>query len=222
MKKELKEKAKKAAVDHFAGKEEQLKAAMEKMSKYKQKYSSMKRIKDLTQKRRNEMSDKPLIERIVPGLGIQFQKRGENLLVDFNPYAGYRFTSRIVAGTGWNQRIGYNTSLYSFSPEARVYGPRAFGEFKLGKGFSPRAELELMNTGLPTLSQTTYDPSIREWVWGAFAGMKKEYKLFKNIKGTALVMVRLFNYEHKSPYTDVLNVRFGFEFPMKKQVSPPK
>ena len=31
-------------------------------------------------------------------------------------------------------------------------------------------------------------------------------------------MARLFDPDHKSPYADVLNVRFGFEFPLKKSV----
>ena len=52
--------------------------------------------------------------------------------------------------------------------------------------------------------------------------MKKEYKFIKNVKGTALVMVRLFNPDHKSPYADVLNVSFGFEFPMKKKIKTTK
>ena len=39
--------AKEKAVDHFDGKPEQLKAAMDKISKYKQKYSSVPSIKDL-------------------------------------------------------------------------------------------------------------------------------------------------------------------------------
>jgi hypothetical protein len=46
--------------------------------------------------------------------------------------------------------------------------------------------------------------------------MKKEYTIYKNIKGTAMVMDRLFNFDHNSPYADALNVRFGFEFPKIK------
>lgn len=218
LKKEIVEKARQQAVNHFAGKEEQLKAAMEKIAKYKQKYSSLNGVKELSKKPRNQIHDKPLIERILPGIAIQLQSKGDNLLVDFNSYVGYRFTGRITAGLGWNQRIPYNTDRYRFNPDLRIYGPRVYGEFKLGKGFSPRAEVEIMNTSIPPLLQTTYDPSIREWVWGAFAGMKKEYKLYKNIKGTAMVMARLVNPGSKSPYADIVNVRFGFEFPMKKKV----
>jgi len=221
LKKEAMEKAKKVAVNHFAGKEEQLKAAMEKVSKYKQKYSSLNGVSELSKKPRNKMHGKPLIERIVPGLAIQIQSKGENFLIDFNPYAGYRITGRLRGGLGWNQRIAYNTDQKGFSPNARIYGPRTFGEFKLSKGFSPRAEIEIMNTNVPPLL-STIDPMKREWVWGVFMGMKKEYTIYKNIKGTAMVMGRLFNRDHKSPYADVLNVRFGFEFPMKKKIKDKK
>jgi hypothetical protein len=218
IKKEAMEKAKKVSVDHFAGKETQLKAAMEKVAKYKQKYSSLNGVKELSKRAPNQMRDKPPIERIVTGLAIQFQKRGDNLLVDFNPYAGYRFTGRIRAGVGWNQRVACNTTSHGLNSTARIFGPRVFGEFKLAKGFSPRGEVEVMNTTVPPLLAGPNDPQHREWVWGAFVGIKKEYKLWKNVKGTAMVMGRVFNEERKSPYADVLNVRFGFELPMKKKV----
>ncbi len=220
MKEKLKEQAQKVAVDHFAGKQEQLKAAMEKISKYKQKHSNVKSIADVAERPRNEMKDKPFIERIIPGIGIRIQKKGDDLLVDFNPYVGYRFTTRITAGVGWNERVPYNIELNRYNPDARIFGPRVFGEFKLGKGFSPRLELEVMNTVVPSLSLTTpIDPTNREWVFGAFVGLKKEYKLFKRVKGTASVMTRLFDPDDKSPYADVLNVRFGFEFPLKRKKS---
>lgn len=213
-----KEQIKQVAVNHFAGKEEQLKQAMEIIAKYKSKYSSINSIADIAKRQPNEMKGKPLIERIIPGIGIQVQKKGEDVLVDFNAYAGYHFTGRITAGLGWNQRVAYTIDRRTFNSDSRIYGPRAFGEYKLWKGFSPRVELENMNTNIPPITHNqTVDPLSREWVWGAFVGVKKEYKFIKNVKGTALVMMRLFNPDHKSPYVDVVNVRFGFEFPMRKK-----
>ncbi len=213
-----KQEVKEAAVNHFAGKEQQLKQAMDMIAKYKSKYHSINSITDITKRPPNEMKGKPFIERLVPGIGIQIQKKGGDVLVDFNPYAGYRFTGRITAGLGWNQRVAYNFDNGIFNAQAKIFGPRTFGEFKLWKGFSPRVEVEVMNTNVPPITRTpTVDPFQREWVWGAFVGVKKEYKFIKNVKGTALVMMRLFNPDHKSPYADVVNVRFGFEFPMKKK-----
>jgi len=206
------------AVNHFAGKEQVLKEAMETMSKYKLKYSSINSIRDIAKTPPNEMRGKPVIERIIPGIGIQFQRKGDDVLIDLNPYAGYRFTGRITAGVGWNQRTAYNIDKTKFNSNARIFGPRVYFEYILWKGFSPRAELEVMNTSISPLTRTpSPDPGKREWVWGAFIGMKKEYRFIKNVKGTASVMMRLFNPGDKSPFADVVNVRFGFEFPMKSK-----
>ncbi len=213
------EKAKEVAIDHFAGKQEQLKSAMEKISKFKQKYSSVSSIKDLPKRPPNAMKGKPLIERLLPGIGIQLMKKNDDLLTDFNPYVGYRFTGRLTGGLGWNQRISYNFDKGIFIQKEKVFGPRIFSEFKLGKGFSPRAELEMMNTFVPSnISPLIPDTQSRQWVLGAFVGMKREYRFFKNVNGTAMMMLNVFNRDHRSPYADVLNVRFGFEFPMKKKI----
>jgi len=216
------EQAREIAVDYFSGKEDQLNQAMQTLAKYKSKYPNLNSINEVTRRPPNEMKGKPLIERMVPGVALQIQKKGEDLMMDFNPYATYKFTGRISAGLGWNQRVAYNFDTKKFNPMARIYGPRLFGELKIGKGFSPRAEIEVMNTSIPSLTRThTTDPFHREWIWGAFAGIKKEYKLIKNVNGTASVMMRLYNPNRKSPYTDVVNARFGFEFPVKKKSPKP-
>jgi hypothetical protein len=203
------------AVNHFAGKEEVLQQAMEKIAKYKQKYSSINSLSDITKKRPNEMHGKPLIERIVPGIYFQILKRGNELLVDFNPYVGYRFTGRITAGPGWNQRVSFD---YPHGRATRVYGPRVYAEYKLPKGFSPRIEIEALNTSLPPrFSHTNTDPNARTWAWSYMVGIKKEYRFFKRIKGTTTIMGNLYDPHHRSPYGDRVVTRFGFEFPMKKK-----
>ena len=212
------EKMKQVAVNHFAGKEQVLIEAIKTISKYKSKYSSIASLNDIGKMSANEISGRPFIERLIPGVGIQVQRRADVVLVDFNPYMGYKFTGRITTGVGWNQRVAYNIDKTKFDPNVRIFGLRIYGEFKLWKGFSPRAELEVMNTSIPPLARaTSLDPGKREWVWGAFVGIKKEYRFIKNVRGTALVMMRLFDPDHKSPYGDVINVRFGFEFLMKKK-----
>jgi hypothetical protein len=211
------------AVNHFAGKEKQLQEAMDKMSKLKKKYSSLNSLSEIPKKRPNEMRGKPLIERILPGLAMQFAGKGDEIYMDLNPYAGYRFTGRLTAGLGWNHRIAFDTKNMWFTNNSPVYGPRAFGEFKIGKGFSPRAEFEYMNTLIPpSILKINSEIKYMQWVPGAFIGMKKEYQFFRNVKGTGMVMFRLFNPSHKSPYADVINVRVGLEFPMKKKVKQPK
>ncbi len=216
------ERSKDIAVDHFSGKEEQLTQAMQTLARYKAKYPNLNSISEAARKPPNEMKGKPLIERIVAGISLQARKKGDDCIMDFNPYAGYRFTGRLSAGLGWNQRLAYTLDHKRFNAAAQLFGPRVFGEFKLRRGFSPRAEIEIMNTIIPALMRShSVDPLHREWVWGVFAGIKKEYKFIGNVRGTASVMMRLYNRDDKSPYADVVNARIGFELPMKKKLSRP-
>ena len=220
MKEQMVETAKQQAVNHFAGQEEKLQAAMEKIAKYKQKYSSVQSLADLPRKRPNEMRGKPLIERLMPGVALQVH-RNDDWLLDFNPYVGYRFNSRLTVGAGWNYRIGFNPDDRAFTTSSRIYGIRSYGEFKIGKGFSGRLEAEYMNTWVPPqFASSNIDAAGREWVFSTMAGMKKEYRFVKNVKGTVFILYNLYDPHHRSPYGDRLNMRFGFEFPMKKSRKP--
>lgn len=222
IKKALKEKAAKQAVDHFAGKEEQLQQAMQQLSKYKQKYSSLQSLQDIPKRRPNEMRGKPLVERLLPGVAFQIQKRN-NVLLDVNVYTGYRFTGRLTSGLGWNQRFAFDSRERNFSPSQRIYGGRLYTEFKALKGFSLRLEPEMMNTYVPPVfTVKPNDAGEREWVFSVMGGIKKEYAFLKNVKGTMMMYYNLYNRHHKSPYVDRLNIRFGFEFPMKKKSKTPK
>lgn len=217
MKEEMKSVAVKKAVNHFEGKEEVLQQAMEKLSKYKQKYESLNSLSDLKKRPPNAMKGKPVIERIIPGVGLQILKNND-LLLDINPYVGYRISGRITSGLGWNQRIGYSLDNNYFTSPSVIYGPRLYGEVKGWRGFVFRAEGELVNSRVPpSTRRVTIDDGHRDWVRTAFVGIKKEYRFFGKVKGTAMIMFVVYNDHRKSPYGDVINSRFGFEFPMKKK-----
>lgn len=212
------EMAKEAAIDHFAGKQEQLKAAMDKISKYKQKYSSVSSLKDLPKRPPNAMKGKPFIERLVPGLYFQYQQKNYNLF-DINPYLGYRISGRFTSGLGWNHRFAYDRRKHEWNrKQGSIYGPRAYVDCRIGKGFIAHLETEAMNTFVPSVLGTFTDIGHREWVWGMMTGMKKEYKIYKNLKGTVLLQYNIFNPKYKSPYVDRLNSRIGFEYVLKKKV----
>ncbi len=213
--------ARKAAVDHFAGKQEQLKAAMEKISKYKQKYSSVSSIKDLPKRPPNPMKAKPFIERLIPGLYFQYQQKNF-YLIDVNPYIGYKLTGRFNTGLGWNHRFAWDSKRAKWNQRSVIFGPRAFVDFKLGKGFIAHVEGESMNTFVPSAIHGNPDSGHREWVWSCMTGLKKEYRIYKNLKGTALIQYNLFNPQYKAPYVDRLNSRIGFEYSLKKKKSTPK
>ncbi len=218
LKEEALKQAPKLAVNHFAGKEAVLQQAMEKMEKLKSKYSEFNSIKDIPKHKPNAMKGKPLIERLTPGITLQLQRKG-NVLVDYNPYIGYRFYERFSAGLGWNERFSIGKRVH-LSLNDRIYGPRVFADFKIGKGFSVRTDIEKMNTYVPALTATGYstDKEYRAWVWSAFIGLKKEYKFTKRIKGNAQFLYNLYDDHNNSPYAEKLAVRMGFEWQMKKKI----
>ncbi len=208
--------AKEKAVDHFAGKQEQLKSAMDKISKYKQKYSSVSSIKDLPKRPPNPMKDKPFIERLVPGVYLQYQQKNYYLL-DINPYIGYKVSGRVTTGLGWNHRVAWDSKYKRWERRSRIFGPRGFVDFKLGKGFIAHVEGETINSFVPSTLRGNPDDGQREWVWSCMTGIKKEYRIYKNLKGTALIQYNLFNRHYKAPYVNRLNSRIGFEYVLKKK-----
>lgn len=215
-KQQLVDMAKKEAVNHFAGKEAALTGAMEKLSKYKQKYSSVNSIKDLPKQSKNSLKGKPLRERLVPALTLQVQS-WEHVMLDVNPSVGYKLTSRITAGLGWNQRWAYNIPDRGFRPGARVFGIRSYGEYSFKKGFGFRLDIESMNGPLKSINPQVEQPYNREWVWSAMAGVKQRYPIYKKLKGNAQVMYNLVDPNHRSPYVDRVNFRLGLEFTLKRK-----
>ena len=209
---------KKQAIDHFKGKEQVLQQAMDKVSKLKDKYPELSSLKDIPKRPPNPMKGKPLIERLVPGVTLQVQKM-HNVMVDVNPVLSYRFTGRINAGLGWNERFAF-TKWNKLSLPDRIYGPRVFGSFAFKKGFAVKAEIEKMNTIIPP-SPISPDGT-RQWVWSAFVGMKKDYTFIGRVRGNMQILYNLYDDHYNSPYADRLNVRMGFEFPMKKHKKPVK
>jgi hypothetical protein len=209
-----KEAAVKYATDHFAGKQEALTAAMDKVSKLKSKYSQVSSLKDLPKRVPNPMKNKPFIERVVPGLTFQIQK-ANTFMLDLNPTIAWRFTGRLTAGAGWNERLSFE-EWNKLVPHDRIFGPRAFTSFAFRKGFSLKVEVEKMNVFLPTFIGTTEGG--RAWVWSVFGGFKKDYTFYKKIKGNVQVLYNLYDDHDNSPYVDRLNVRMGWEVGMKKPV----
>jgi hypothetical protein len=206
----------KEAVNHFAGQEEALKGAMDKLAKYKSKYSSVTSLKDLPKRPPNAMKGKPFVVRLVPGIFFQVQTKGF-WLVDVNPYTGYRISGRFTSGLGWNQRFAYDRKDNTFNSQTRIFGPRAFLDVGLGKGFIVHTETEWMNTYVPTNVSNGIENGGRQWVWSLMMGMKKSYKIYKNLNGTVLLQYNFVNKYFKTPYVDRLNSRVGFEYRLRKK-----
>lgn len=205
--------AKQSAMQHFAGKFDQVDNAMNNMSKLKKKYSSVQSIKNLPKRKPNEMRDKPFVERLVPAFNLQLMQRNVWML-DFNPSLGYRFNSHFSTGIGWVQRWGYNFDSNEYAYEERMYGPRVYGEYELKQGFTFKLESDYVNALVRTLFD---DPIGRDWVWNLKAGIKKEYRINKKINGNIQALYNVIDPDKRSPYPR-FNIRIGFDFGLKKRV----
>ena len=216
MKQQALQQAPKLAKNHFKGQEAALQQAINKVNSYKKKYTELSDLENIPKRKPNAMKDKPFIERLVPGMTFQIQK-SENVWLDYNPSLSYLISGRFVAGLGWNERIGI-TNHFGFTSTDHIYGPRTFLEVKIKKGFSLRVEAEKMYTFVPPNIFSPTDLGGNRWVGSAFIGMKKQYDFMKSIKGNFQFLYNFYDDHDNSPYTSRFNVRFGFEFPMKKKV----
>jgi hypothetical protein len=206
---------KEQALDHFGGKQDILRKSMEQVGEYKQKFSDVQSLGDLPKKVPDPIKKKTFVERLVPGLTLQYQRWNEHLL-DVNLYTGYRYTSKLTAGAGWNQRIAYDADQKYWNHQSYMHGPRIFTSYNLGRGFIAHLEGEAMRT---FVHYSLTDPKAGQWEWvySMMTGLKKEYRLTKKLKGTAYLLYNIFDPNHKSPYVDRLNARFGVEYKIRKK-----
>nr|MCU0420008.1 hypothetical protein [Cyclobacteriaceae bacterium] len=201
------------ALDHFAGKQELLQQAMDKMAKLKRQYSDVPSLKDLPKRVPNAMKGKPLIERLVPGLTFQFTN-ATRVLWDINPYVLYKVSGRIEAGAGWNHRLEFNRGLHNGA--SRIYGPRLQAGFVWKKGISFQVYPEWMNT-LPTRNLNAPPESeVRQWVFSLPVGIKKTFRITRWLQGHSTVLYNLVDPRDMSPFSEPLMVRVGFEGAMRR------
>jgi hypothetical protein len=212
MKEEALRKAKQAAVNHFAGHEEELKAALEKFAEVRSKIPDPDGVYDMLKKRSNPLKGKPMKERIVAGLTLQVQKP-DALWVDFNPQITYRVSGRWSTGAGWNERIVYDFDENQFASQYRIFGPRMFVHFKLKSNFWLKSDLEAMN--VPG-SQPTSDFNARSFQVYCFGGFKKDIDLSDGLVANIQMLYNLYDPDKSAPYANRFNIRFGIEFPFTR------
>jgi len=202
------------AIDHFAEKQDILKAAMDKLSQLKRKYPSLQSLEDLPKRAYNPWRDKSLLERLVPALTLQVQRKND-WWFDVNPMLGYHFNKRITTGLGWNHRFPIDLGNFSLNKRTLIFGVRGYNDFSLSRQCSIRTELECMNT--PTFLRYKNDTAPRDWVWGFMVGLKKDYKISKLLRGNTQILYNVFNPHYNSPYIDRINIRMGIEYITRRQ-----
>ncbi len=207
--------AKEFAVNHFAGHESELLAVMDQLAQARTKIKDIEQVVDLFEKPANPMKDKPFIERLRPGVNLQLQWNNI-VILDINPYVGYRLSARWTCGIGWNERVGFSSDSYSFSSRDRVYGPRAFVHFKFKESNFLILAPELMHAVVPGHTVPTGESTIK-WVPGLMGGYRREFRYSKRVIGTVQFLYNIVAPTGQFPYASRFNVLFGFEFPLKKK-----
>jgi hypothetical protein len=209
-------KAKEEAINHFAGREQEVKAAMSRLSRLKGKASGAETVLDMFSKRTNPMKGKTFWQRLEPGVSLQLQA-ATNQWLDINPSIGYRVSGRFTAGIGWNERVAGNWKKKEWVPAERAWGVRSYVEFRVKDGFYLRGEAERLNAKVTSPFIQTLEPDERRWVNSYFAGFKRSFLLSRHLKGNVQLLYNLYSPLQRSPYATRLNGRIGFELNREKK-----
>lgn len=213
-KKQTLAKAREVVAEQLALQQGAIVESVNKISKHQKRTGTIfSKVKGLPKRPQKEKKP-PFIERLVPGLTMQVQKT-DMWFVDFNPTLRYRVRSIFSAGLGWNERVTFDND-FKFYKDGRIYGLRSFYELSVLKGLWVRADVERMRAFVP-VDRNHQDIGKRENVWSYMAGIKKDFSFAPGVIGNVQFMYNLYDPNRTSPYFNRFNVRFGFEFPLKKK-----
>jgi hypothetical protein len=213
-KKQTVARAREMVVKQLMAPDDKLMEPVKKISAYQKKAGSVLASTKELPKRPVRSKRPPLIERFVPGVTVQVQK-GRAWLIDVNPTLRFRARSILSTGLGYNYRLARDThGKYQLSEGIRSI--RSFTEFSIRKGLHLRADVERMNAFVP-LVHNQPDIGKRKNVWSFMAGVRKDFSLSSHVLGNVQFMYNLYDPHKESPYLNRFNVRFGFEFPLKKK-----
>ncbi|PRY02750.1 hypothetical protein CLV24_1473 [Pontibacter ummariensis] len=207
------ERALKAAGDHFAGHKDKLREGRRELDKYKGRFEKVESVKDMPKGllKLNPLKGKPWQERVVLGTHWQFGNQ-ERFLIDLGPYAAWRFTDKISAGAGFQYRLSVSVKEKPWvSASDKTLGYFAFSEVEVLKGFFARLHYESLSTPVPSPDATGKVEQVEhEWVKGLSVGVGRNYTFFKQIQGFALMQYNLLHEQRKTPYLKPLQAKIGF------------
>ena len=210
LKEKVMEEAPKAAVDHFAGKMDQLKAAKEKLNKHKGRFQEVKSVKELPKNplKLNPLKGKPWPERWIVGSIWQFHKQGP-FRIDLGPSLAYRVSDKIEIGAAYQWRLTVDKKAPVFlSTNEWVSGYSVFADYRIKKGFFFRGSVAHLNM-LPEREKVTEEAQSRIWVNSFALGAGKSYTFFRSFKGYTIIQYD-FSKGTNKPYKNPLQVKIGF------------
>ncbi|MFN5431027.1 MAG: hypothetical protein ACK498_09845 [Cyclobacteriaceae bacterium] len=212
----MKEEAAKQAVDHFAGKEQALKQAMDQMGKIKMKVPSLESLDKLPKNYKwpkNGLKGKPFRERIRFGTNFGVQGKRDSIIVDLFPNVSYHLTGRVELGGGMIYRLRESTKTWQFDQANPVWGFNMFGTFKMFKSVRFRVETDAAN--YPKFGGIG-EPIERRWRWTWLAGVQTEFKINQHFTGN-VQMLHNFDKSLTAGFPEQLVLRFGVQYKFNKK-----
>jgi hypothetical protein len=181
---------------------------MDQVSKYKQKYSSIKSLADIPKRPPNPLKGKPWYERTIVGVNY-FILNKSYTMVDFNPYVGWKFTPHLSATIGWNERIGISHWNFHTNAYDRLWGIRTAVNYSWTNGIVFKVTPEVMDAYVPTTGNLDQKHEVS--VWGFYAGVRKDFPIYKKIKGYSEVLYNFTQSPGRNVYGDPVSFRIGIE-----------
>jgi hypothetical protein len=208
-----KEQVYEAAIDHFAGHQQELMAAQKEMAKYKGRFEQVQSVKEMPKNvlLLNPLKDKPWQERVIIGSLWQFGRQ-EQYLIDLGPTLAWRFTDRLSAGAGGQYRLSISKEHSPWvNSSDRVLGYFMYADFKFKKGFFARLTFENLQTAVPRFNASRQVESTEQrWVMGLSPGIGKSYSVYKKLRGFTLLQFNFLHRYHETPYAQPVQAKIGF------------
>lgn len=184
---------------------QKIQAARQKLSKLKNKYSSLSSSEDIKSAvKRNSLKNVPLFKRFM--LGGHIRLRALNpFSFDLDLLIGYRINKKLRTGITGQSGYGMDHNNISTGRIAmQTVGYGLFGEYFFYKGFF--THFQFQRTG--TESRINGDHTHFDWKDGLLIGLGKEYPIVKKLHGICMILydtLKKSSYPPSSPW----QIKFG-------------
>lgn len=215
LKEEILRKSKSVMNDKISSLTPQVKDQQQKLGKAKKLNSSVPSVKNMKEKRSEPLKERPLCERIVPGISFQTHK-SDVFAVDLAPQISWRFSTFLSAGVGMFYRVGFDQRYDYFAAGQGIHGFRTFTDYRLVKGLFVHAEYEMTYTSQKFAFADPASPTVFN---SMYVGLGKRYLLSRKIYGNLIALYKIEMKDHLAG-TSKFNLRVVLEYKTKKVRKP--
>ncbi|MFN3840774.1 MAG: hypothetical protein ACK4RF_08705 [Cyclobacteriaceae bacterium] len=198
--------AEEIAADYLATHPEIMQPAKKKFDGLMKKYAVVPNSSDLSSARkRTSLQGYLLRERLYVATNFQVLSI-RPFSIDFAPAVGYRFTARLVAGTGVTIRKTFDQPQPDMTPE--VFGYKVFGSYDILSTFFVYSEVA-RNSTLVTINDQF--SAARIWELSLAAGIGRQFLIHPKIEMTLLVTYDFLHKPGNITYPSPWSIRVGFQ-----------